>query len=400
MKTRLLTLSLSALLIVLALAACGGGGETTESPLLRMLRFVPDTPGYREYLTYGDAEAWHTSWDIPRIDSLEELDSLDRESRAYWLFILWQQSTPPDSLGFQSMFADDLRGAYGFDLFNLDRYTLAGMPPDYVTIVEFSFDEAQIADALTASGYEVETLEEGGKLYSILDDYELDFEAPTMAGKLGNLNRIALLDGHMVVAKATAIVTSALLAHNGERSSLADNPDYVAAAKALEDPALKDTGELIGAIMMEGSQFYALDALIGPQLDAEQLETIREKYTGQGPRLPAYKLVAFATRHTEGASYLILAVVFPKGADASAAADILADRLRNYESWVAEMRLDERWTFDQATGTEAEGLPVALVVMRADDPPPTPEDASMVNTAVFSWMRMIVSRDTLFLTIE
>ena len=79
MKTRLLTLSLSALLIVLVLAACGGGDEKTESPLLRMLRFVPDTPGYREYLTYGDAEAWHTSWDIPRIDSLEELDSLDRE---------------------------------------------------------------------------------------------------------------------------------------------------------------------------------------------------------------------------------------------------------------------------------------------------------------------------------
>ncbi len=398
MKNRYFMFSLGPLLVLTLLAACGA--KKTESALLRLLRFVPDTPAYREYFTYGDADAWHTSWDIPRIDNLEELDRLDRESRAYWLFIMARQTAPPDTLGVEYMFAEDQRGFYGFDVFNLDRYVLAGSPPDWITVVEFSFDKAQIADALAASGYEAEELETGGTLYSIHDDYEVVFDSPTKTGQMGNLNRIALLDGQMVVAKATANVTKALQAQGGKLPSLADNPDYVAAAKALEDPALKDTGELVGVILMEGSQFYALDQYMGPNMTPELVEAIRKEYTGQGPRLPAYKLVAFATRHTEGASYLILAVVFPKNTDAKAAADILADRLRDYTSLVDRRPLNERWTFEKATAVQAEGLPVALAVMRVDDPPPTPEDEPQVNTAVLPWYYMISYRDVLFLTIE
>ena len=97
---------------------------------------------------------------------------------------------------------------------------------------------------------------------------------------------------------------------------------------------------------------------------------------------------------------MILAVVFEQDADADAAAETLADRLQNYVSIATQQPLDERWTFEQATGIEAEGLPVALVVMRADDPPPTPQDAQLVNTAVWAWIRMILYRDTLFLALE
>ncbi len=403
MKSRLFLLGV--LFILLALVACGSKKET-ESPLLRLLHFVPDTSEYRQYLTYGDAAAWHTSWDVPRIDNMAELENLGREKRAYWMFILTNQTTPPDALGWRYLQAEDQRDFYGFDFFNLDRYLLAGQPPDTITVVEFSFDGAQIAQALTASGYDAEALDEAeGTLYSILDDYEAALDFPTKAGQLGNLNRIALLEGQMVIAKATANVTQALRARSGERSALANRSDYIAAAKALEDPALQDTGELVGVILMEGPQFYAaaptLEAL-GSSLSAEDLEALRERYSQQGASLPPYTLVAFATRHSQaqGASYLILALVFDQDADAEAAAETLADRLRNYASVVTQQPLDERWTFEQATGVEAEGLPVALVVMRADDPPPTPASEPLVNTAVWSWIHMILYRDTLFLTLE
>lgn len=398
MRSRLLILIL--LLSAPLWAACGGDQDKSEVPLLRLLSFIPDTPEYRQYLTYGDADAWHTSWNIPRIDNLEELDSLDRESRAYWMFIMGNQTTPPNRLGGQYLFSDDYRGCYGFDLFNADRFVDAGMPREGITVVEFSFDQARIAEALIASGYESEALAEGGTLYSINADYEMDFEAPTHAGKMGDLNRIALLDGQMIMAKATANVTNALLAHSGQLPSLAENPAYVAAARALEDAALKETGELVGVILMEGAQFYAIDALLGSFATPELVEAIRARYAGQGPRLPGYTLVAFATRHTEGASYLILAVVFPAGADADEAADVLTERLQSYESLRTLRPLDDYWTFEKATAVEAEGLPVALVVMRADDPPPTPENESRVNSAVFSWMRLVVYQDLLFLTIE
>jgi hypothetical protein len=396
MKSRLFILSLSVLLIVSLLAGCGS--DKSESALLRLLRFVPDTPEYREWLTFGDADAWHSSWNIPRIDNWDELDNLDREPRAHWMFILSGQTAPPDSLGIQYMRIDDQRGFYGFDLFNLDRYLLAGSPPGWITVVEFSFDKAQIADALTASGYEAEKLETGGTLYSILDDNEYALEFPTKTGQLGNLNRVALLDGQMVIAKATANVTNALLAHSGESSSLADNLNYVAAAKALEDPALKETGELVGVIFTEGPVLADPSLYLLPGAS----EQVQDQLTGyaEGPQLPIYTLVAFATRHTEGASYLILAVVFPEGADAAAAADILADRLQNYTSPYYDRPLDERWAFEKATGVKAEGLPVALVVMRVDDPPPIPEDAPLVNAAVLSWYELVTRRDTLFLMIE
>jgi hypothetical protein len=401
MKAHRFILTLSLLLIVPLLAACGAKqpkDTLSENAFLRLLRFVPDTPAYREYFTYGDAEAWHTSWDIPRIDNLDELDNMAREPRAYWMFIMSRQTTPPYSLGTQFLLAEDQRAFYGFDLFNLDRYVEAGSPPDQITVVEFSFDKAKIADALIASGYEAEPLETGGTLYSILGDYELALEFPTRTGQMGNLNRIALLDGQMVIAKATANVTKVLEAQSGKLSSLADDPNYVAAATALQDPVLAKTGALVGVIMMDGLVVADPTWYLGMGAPEEALAQL-EAYA-QGSQLPYYTLVAFATRHTQGASYLILAVVFPKGTDASAAADILADRLRNYISLARGMPLDDLWTFDMASGVEAEGLPVALVVMRVDDPPPTPEDQAMVNAGVFSWSYMVTGRDLLFLIVE
>jgi hypothetical protein len=369
-----------------------------ESPLLRLLRFVPDTPEYREYLTYGDAEAWHDSWNVPRLDNWDELENLGREPAAYWMFIMPRQTTPPESLGTQYLRTEDQRGFYGFDLFNLDRFISAGQPPNYVTAVEFSFDGTEIADALSAFGYEAEALDTGGTLYSILDDYEIDMESPTHAGKLGNLNRIALLDGQMVIAKATDIVIDALLAQSGEVPSLADSPEYAAAVAALEGPALGETGELVGVILVEGSNLAVASSYIplgGPEEAVAQLREYAE-----GPQLPAYDLVAFATSHTEGASYLTLAVVFPQGTDAGSAADILAGRLQDYVSLRYQKPLDDRWTYQMATAVEIEGLPVALVVMGVGDPSPTPEDAPLVEAGVLSWIELVVARDTLFLVTE
>ncbi len=369
--------------------------DTSESPLLRLLRFVPDTPEYRKYLTYGDADAWHTSWNIPRVDNLEELENLGQEPHAYWKFIMTTQTIPPGSLGIQYLFDEDQRSFYGFDLFNLDRFMEAGELPDRISLVEFSFDHAQIAKALTTLGYETMPLEKGVALYRILDDYKADLRFPTRTGRLGGLNRIILRDGQMIIAKATAPVTNALLAYNGEKSSLADSSDYVAAVKALEHSALKDTGELVGAIFMTAPNFSDPALLLEPSAHEEAIQQLKDY--AQKPPLPPYSLVVFATRHTRGASFLILTVVFPKGTDANAAADILADRLQHYVSVSQGISLDDRWTFEKATGVEVQELPVVLAVMRVDDPPPTPQDAANINAGVFTWSSLIFKRDALFL---
>jgi len=400
---RVLVLCVGLALAAAAIGSCGGGEKAPQSAFFEFLRFVPDRPEYREYLTFGDAAAWHASWGIPRNDNLEQFDALDREPRAYWLYIMSRQTTPPDYLA-NYLFTDDQRSFYGFDLFNLDRYLVAGPPPEKITVAGFGFDAKQIAGALTESGYQGEKLEPAGTLYSIREDYEIDPDSPNKTGQMGNLNRIAVLDGEMVIGKATAPVIASLAAYNDQISSLADDPGYIALAQALDNSALANTGQLMGVIVEDDLEVSVDDyarSLAGKTGTNQQVEEKLAELR-QTPRLPAYLLVAFVTHHTEGASYLILAVVFPKDTDAQAAADLLADRLRNYVSASYKRPLSEVWAergarLEKATAVEAGGLPVALVLVRAEDPSPTPPEQEQVNAYVVPWFDMVLRRDLGFL---
>ncbi|MCX9080548.1 MAG: hypothetical protein OIN84_21485 [Candidatus Methanoperedens sp.] len=376
------------------------GQDTTESDLLRLLRYVPDVPEVRETLVYyGDLAAWHTSWNVPRINTIDELEALDRDPHAYWMFILPRQTAPPEPLGMQYLFTDDQRAFYGFDVFGVDRFISAGAPPAQITVLDHRLDSGDITAALTASGYEAEAVP-GGTLYHQFEDSEApimsDVEVPRV-GQFGALNRIALLDASptLLISRNTGDVLASLAAAQGEQPSLAGDPFYAAAAQAVLDPSLADTGELVGVLFMFGPvPMDPATFMLGDDMDA-----IREQFeqmVGDKP-LPLYMLTAFATRHTPGASYLTLAVVFPPETDATAAAAILADRLQNYTSLTTGEPLTDRWTFDRASGIEVDGLPVALVTMRVDDPPPAPVDAAMPNAGVFSWYDMVLRLDLGFL---
>ena len=402
-RIRMLVLCVGLALTAAAIVACGGGEEAPQSAFYDLLRFVPDRPDYREYLTFGDAAAWHASWNIPRIDSMDQLFGLRPELYAYWIYVMPWQTTPPSYLLAETA-SEDQRGFYGFDLFNLDRYMVAEQPPEGIAIAGFSFDAKQIADALTSTGYQTETLKPVGTLYRIRDDYEIDVDSPIRTGRLGDLNRILLLDDKIIMGKATAPVTAALDAYNDQIPSLADDAEYAALAQALDDPALAGTGQLMGTIVMDGLVISLRDSVIaslGADADPQQVEEKLAELS-QGPQLPTYSLVAFVTRHTEGATYLILAAVFPQGTDAQAAADLLADRLQNYVSLASKRKLMEMWAkqgarLEKATAVEAGGLPVALVFVRVDDPAPATSDAAMATVSVPRWADMVQRRDLGFL---
>ncbi len=391
-------LVISSLAIVLALMA-GCGAKEPDGALLRMMRFIPDRSAYRQWVSFGDAAAWHSSWDIPRIDDWDELDALDRESRAYWMLIMGGQTAPANALGWQYLRTDDQRSFYGFDLFNLDRWLEAGQPPEMITAVEFGFDNEQIAEALVDSGYDDEDLDGGATLYSILDDYEMAIDFPTKTGQTGNLNRIALLQQQMVIAKATDLVKDALEANSNERRSLAENEEFRAAATALQDKTLAEYGELVGVFLTDDQTFSDPATYLLSGVSLEDAQELSERFEREAEDLPGWEVVAFATQHAGDASYLTLAVVFEEGTDTNRAVEVLVDRLANYESLVRHDSLMDycRCSLESAGAVEAEGLPVALVTLRAENPAPTPEDEPIVNTFVFSWWRIIMQRDTRFL---
>ncbi|NLX08963.1 MAG: hypothetical protein GXY36_04860 [Chloroflexi bacterium] len=387
-------LLLAALLLVPGIAATGQGAE---SPLLDLLRFVPDEPNYAEFVVYGDLAAWHASWDVPRLESLADLETLDDLAAQQWLFTLPRQTVPPDVLGLQYLRSEDMRAFYGFDLFTVERFLTAGQPPDLLNVVEHRQNPTVIGAALEITGYEVEPLGEGATLYGILEDYEsgLGRDLPRV-GMLGGLNRIAVLDGRLLIARATAIVQGALEAYQGEQPSLAENPAFRAGAAALNDPSLDDTGELVGAILLSGMVAADPMYLLG-QPQGTDIETLRERLREQlGDRpLPVYDALAFGTRHTEGATYLVLAVVFLPETDAAEAAEVLVERLNNYVSVYTQQPVSGQWALDRSGGIEAEGRPVALVTLRVDDPVPDPDRPG--PGAIPAWLDMILRRDLGFL---
>jgi hypothetical protein len=118
----------------------------------------------------------------------------------------------------------------------------------------------------------------------------------------------------------------------------------------------------------------------------------------EGDVLPLYSLLAFGTRHSadQGATFLILGVVFPPGTDAEQAASVVENRIGHYVSLRYRQPLDDRWTFDRAFAAEVQGLPVAVIVMRVDDPPIAPE-GERANTAGLSWADLLFALDLGFL---
>jgi hypothetical protein len=93
-------------------------------------------------------------------------------------------------------------------------------------------------------------------------------------------------------------------------------------------------------------------------------------------------------------------VVFPEGTDTEAAADILADRLQNYHSWIMDISFADRWTAHKALGLEAQGLPVSVAVMRVDDPPNLRDPTNDERPSILPWLVFISNRDMLFLMPE
>ncbi len=378
-----------ALTVTLSPLAAPAAAQDDANPLLELLALVPQAAAQDNALvTYGDLAAWHAATGIPRVDDVAGVEALTDLERAWLLYVMPRQTAPPSSLGIQYLFQEDMRPAYGFDLFAVDRFVATDTPPANITVIDTGLDPARVGDALLATGYAAEAID-GGTFYRILDDYEVALGADLpRVGMMGDLNRIVVLDGGaIVIARADEVAQSVLDARAGSVPTLDDDPRYVAAADALHQLSQSDMGALVGAIFHNGMVPGDPAALLRGQPLAEE-EIVAP--------LPLYMLAAFGTYRSHGATFLALAVVFPPGVMVRQAADTLAGRLTDYVSQATQAPLSDRWTFDRAFATEGGDLPVAVVVMRIDDPPP-PTEGERPNTAILAWTDLIYRRDLGFL---
>lgn len=385
------------LIVLLFLSACAGQTVATqtetqkENHLLRLLSYVPDADLINLPLVYyGDIAAWHRSWGIPRIDNVEEWDNLDIHPRTYWEKILPRQAHQPGR--FITGRFENQRGFYGFDLFNTERFLFF----NGTALVELP-SKTDLHNTLLASGYETAP-GNGATLYTLPDSPQ-----PIMAGTYRAVPKLALSDEFPLLLTneyanmSVDSITQALAARAGDVPSLALNPAYMSAALALEDEFFEEMGELTGAVLLP-FHFTPARPPTGQGVELDALPY---------PELPGFYVAVFATYHTSGATHEVLMLVFPKGRDALAAARVLEARLHNYVSLRYRQNLLKLYQLeiDTVTSIESAGLPVAIVTLRADDPPlEYPEDAVLVlpNTVpsvVPDWLALADSIDYGFLAV-
>ncbi len=352
-----------------------------------LLRYVPDSAEYRDYLTFGDYDAWLRSWALERPDNIDDLLQMSEPESRLWKFRMIAQTTPAAAFHIAYLMAEDMRETHGFSFFDALSYLEAGAPPQMLSVVMQNRNRSDIEEALTTFGYESATLNEETVLYSIGEDFEVNLEAESVIGRLGNLNRIAIQDDRLIIAGGASIVEDAVAGAGDELASLADAPDYRRLLQSLDAPELTDVGELVGVILFDADSSAASYADSPPSEGAPaQVVAQGERISQAQPSMPTYSLAGLATYRAADATYLGLHVLFPTVEDAEAARDALAERLPGYvSSWTGTPL---PWTLEDAFVLDE----TAVVVMRLDE---TLEEPSTV-----SWYDMIISGDTTFLRSE
>jgi hypothetical protein len=201
------------LLAVLAGAACGGDDEPEDAqpaaaqptPVLEALELLPDEEPLHRQVLFAD---------VARLrDTYTGTGQLNVALAGLWL---------PDALAGANR---PVWGrTYGLRLSAVDRFVTAGFHPEEVAVLTGSFEPAEVRATLRSSGYRrrsgVLARGENGSV-----------ETGSAAGKLAlsSLNRVAVRPDKIVAASTTELARATLALD----SSLADDPDLAAAARAL-----------------------------------------------------------------------------------------------------------------------------------------------------------------------
>ena len=359
-----------------------------DHPLTSLLAAVPDTAANRAYVVLNDYAAWDSVTQSPAISQPFDLASLLTVDDGRWLRVRTTQMPSPGALGLESLRTENMVDWYGYNYFDALQSIEAGAPPDGLTVLSLRTPAERIETSLTASGY-VAAAQAGGTLYSLREDYAIDFQSPTQIGRMATLNRIAVLEGgeagttSLLIGRATDPVLDGLAAAAGTLPSLADSASVHAAFSTLLLPGVAQDRALVSVIMVDGPQLADPLALLesGSEARRAQMERFAKR------RIPAADLAAFATYRSAQSTFLSVAIVLPATADAGTTAATVAERMGSYVSTVTDRDFGALWTADASGGIDAGGTPVAWVTMRLLD--------EQIHRP--GWIELIATRDLFFL---
>ena len=289
-------------------------GDQQESNLVRLLASVPDEPYCRQGPIYfGDRHQLATVHALPPLASMGDLANLPTEQLNRWLNALGSVWSSRFS-GFPST-TTDWRDTFGYDWFQIDREITVGEMPKAFSVMEGALDRQVIQAALARLGYE-QAQYEGISYYRIHQDYGTDLDEPVGRLAVSHLNRVVVGDGILIAAPADDVLKPVLDARAGRREALADDPEYLALARAM--------GPALSAVLYAGEQFYEWP-VTSTKAPAELLLDIQAGY--EDDPLHRYSLVGLGFVDDGQQQSLVVALVYDDPQEAKADGPTLAARL-------------------------------------------------------------------------
>jgi len=353
-------LLLMALLIVGIAPVFAQTSEPNESPLLTLLAHIPDNASAREYLSYIDYRALFAARPgAPQITSWTQFNTLltanSKESAAVKAALYGVQSGP-QFFATSLMQAGDMPSVAGFDVFAIERAVEFGNPPNKGDLLEGDFDAQAVINAHEKRGY-TSSAQNGLTLLcpaagcdsgTQLDMSNINNANP-FGGNLGRSQPVLVGDRLVASSPSLDVVNAIADTAAGKSASLADQPDYRAAAEAISAG-----GTLIQTYFVQPTDIGAASSvLMNSRLSAAQIKALTAQLQANFVPLPAYNLIALADTATATEQQALVALVYTTQANAEAAAALFPKRLQDYTSLVAQKSMSDLLAERGVTSMEA-----------------------------------------------
>jgi hypothetical protein len=337
-------------MVMLAFGTAPTFAQTNESepPLLRLLAKIPDTAGARSYFSYVDYRALLASRPgVPEITSWEQFSTLmnsKSDANRLTMATLYGIQSGPSFFSQYLMLAGDMPKVVGFDDFTIERAVEFGNPPEQGDVLEGNFDAKAVTAAHETRDY---VSRDSNGLILLCPAAGCDTgmrqnliqrdEANPFGGNLGRSQPVLVGDRLVASSPSIDVVNAIAGAVADPSTSLADQPDYMAAAEAITA-----NGTLIQSYFINPMDVgSATGAIPIARMSEAQIKEIQERLQADFVPVPAYNLVVLADTATDNEQQALIALVYTTEDQAKAAAELFPKHLQDYTSLVAQKPMSD-----------------------------------------------------------
>lgn len=342
-----LTVIVLMVITLLSLSAVGAQEPALdEQPLMQMLARIPNTTLSRTEIYFNDRKAIETAYPSAKMPenfvefmAMSEAKGQDADLLPVDLWWrVWRNQASAMSARYLQL-GEETQAVVGFDYFEINQEMTYGQPPAQTLQITGDFNFNLVRDAFALRGYSRYASEdvefwcpEAGCDAGNMQNLPNRNPANPFGGDLGRSQTLLIEDGTLISSPSEIAMQNHLDVSTGDEPSLATLPQYRAVAAAITSE-----GALMQAYFWDGELLLGMSdlspaALFGTSVTQEVIERFYEDMLKDFVELPAYQLMVFADVASETEQMGQVALVYTTEEAAKTAAEVIPDRIANYQS--------------------------------------------------------------------